>query len=265
MLTFPNCKINIGLHITNRREDGYHDLETIFYPVTQLKDALEIIPSQSQQPLADTRLTATGLKLGGTEKNNLVWKAFEMLQAGFPGKIPVLDICLHKAIPMGAGLGGGSADGAFMLKLLNEYCQLGLDKEELAHMALNLGSDCPFFIYNTPQFAMGRGEKMLPVSLDLSGYEIKIITPGIHVSTRDAFATIKPRSASFDLKKLSVSDIDNWKHYVVNDFEAPVFARHPQLQAVKDQLYNDGALYASMSGSGSALYGIFRKHPRLLE
>ena len=156
MLSFPNCKINLGLYVTQKRADGYHDIETVFLPV-QLKDVLEIVPS------TETKLVQTGLPVAGNVDDNLVWKAYKLLSAYFPTKIPTLDIYLHKVIPMGAGMGGGSADGSFMLRLLNDYCQLKLTDEQLAALALQLGSDCPFFIYNTPQFATGRGELMIPI------------------------------------------------------------------------------------------------------
>ena len=252
MLCFPNCKINLGLYITNKRQDGYHDLETVFYPLA-LKDALEVVPA------VETKLHLSGKQVAGNESNNLVLKAYELLRAKYPGKISALDIYLHKAIPMGAGMGGGSADGAFMLSLLNEYCALNLDKGELAKLALQLGSDCPFFIYNSPQFAKGRGEQMQAISLDLSAYSIQLICPQVHVSTREAFTMITPKSAAFDLSRLASLPLEEWKGKISNDFEAPVFAQHPELASIKKQLYNSGAIYASMTGSGSTIYGIFPK------
>ena len=252
MLCFPNWKINLGLYITNKRPDGYHDLETVFYPLA-LKDALEVVPA------VETKLHLSGKQVAGNETNNLVLKAYELLRAKYPGKISTLDIYLHKVIPMGAGMGGGSADGAFMLSLLNEYCALNLDKEELTKLALELGSDCPFFIYNTSQFARGRGEQMQSISLDLSSYSIQLICPQVHVSTAAAFAMIKPTSAAFDLSRLVSLPLEEWKGKVANDFESPVFALHPELASIKEQLYNSGAIYASMSGSGSTIYGIFPK------
>ena len=255
MLCFPNCKINIGLYITNRRSDGYHDLETVFYPVA-LKDALEVVPAK------ETNIHISGLAVAGIEQDNLVWKAYMLLKEQFPDKVPALDIFLHKAIPMGAGLGGGSADGAFMLWLVNDYCKLNLSHEDLAALALQLGSDCPFFIYNTPQFAKGRGELMRPISLDLSGFSIVLVCPPIHVSTARAFQMIKPQIASFDLQDLNTLPIEQWKKYITNDFEDAVFALHSELATIKTQLYKQGAIYASMSGSGAAIYGIFEKGKR---
>jgi len=269
MICFPNCKINLGLFITNKRDDGYHDLETVFYPLTTegagverkdvrfthvLNDVLEVVPAKGKP-----ELYLSGLAVSGDKNDNLVWKAYLLLQEKYPEKIPVLDTHLHKAIPMGAGLGGGSANGAYMLQLLNDYCALGLPKETLAAYALQLGSDCPFFIYNTPQYATGRGELMQPVSVDLSAYSIRVICPGVHVSTRDAFAKISPRPAPFDLRGISALPVVEWKHCISNDFETAVFKIHPQLAAIKQQLYDEGAVYASMTGSGSAIYGIFKR------
>ncbi len=255
MLCFPNCKINLGLYVTAKRSDGYHDLETVFFPL-MVQDVLEVIPA------AKTAMRVTGLPVAGDATDNLVWKAYTMLQQQFPAKIPQLEILLHKVIPMGAGLGGGSADGAFMLQLLNDYCTLELDKPALAAMALTLGSDCPFFVYNTPQFATGRGEKMTPVNIDLSAYSIQLICPEVHVSTRDAFSNINPRPAPFNLAGLGTLPVPEWRDSVANDFEATVFAKHPELAAIKAQLYAQGAIYAAMSGTGSAIFGIFKKGGR---
>lgn len=270
MICFPNCKINLGLFVTGKRTDGYHNLETVFYPIaprhlspaerteidsryaTVLNDVLEITPAP------ETRLHMSGLAVNGAQEDNLVWKAYHLFKAQYGDRITPIDIHLHKATPMGAGLGGGSADGAYMLRLMNDFYRLNLPKEELAAYALQLGSDCPFFIYNTPQFATSRGEVMEAVNVNLQGYDIRIITPGLHVSTRDAFAQIKPRTAHFDLREISTLPLTEWKHHISNDFETTVFAVHPQLAAIKLQLYNEGALYASMSGTGSAVYGIFK-------
>ncbi len=255
MLCFPNCKINIGLFVTRRRDDGYHDLETLFYPVN-FCDTLEVVPA------TQSVLHLSGVKLGGDTRDNLVWQALLLLRERFPKQIPELAIYLHKVIPMGAGLGGGSADGAFMLRLLNDYGNLGLTKPEMAELALQLGSDCPFFIYNTPQMAAGRGEKMEDISLDLSAYSIQLICPKIHVSTKDAFSMIVPNPAPFDLRDISKLPPEQWRDIIKNDFETTVFARHAALPMIKEQLYAQGAVYASMSGSGSAIYGIFPKGKR---
>jgi 4-diphosphocytidyl-2-C-methyl-D-erythritol kinase len=252
MLRFPNCKINLGLYITGRREDGYHNLETVFYPVP-LRDILEIVPADKPQ------ITLSGITVAGNEDDNLVWRAYKLLQKQFPEKVPGLHIYLHKIVPMGAGLGGGSADGAFMLEMINDYWGLRLNKKELAVLSFQLGSDCPFFIYNTPQFATGRGEQMQPVSINLSGYDIQLICPQVHVSTAAAFKMIQPKPAAFDLKKLGELPVSEWKHYISNDFELPVFQQHCSLAEIKKQLYAQGAVYAAMSGSGSCVYGIFEK------
>ena len=263
MLCFPNCKINLGLFITQKRDDGYHDLETVFYPLhaqtsalagySMLRDVLEVVPASS------TQMHLSGLTVAGDNKDNLVWKAYNLLHGQFPGKVPALDIYLHKVIPMGAGLGGGSADGAFMLSLLNDYCGLGLNKEQLAGYALQLGSDCPFFIYNTPQFATGRGEQMTASTLDLSAYSIQLICPHVHVSTATAFSSITPRPATYNLRLLSALPLVQWHDKLRNDFEEPVFKSHPALASIKQQLYDQGALYAAMSGTGSTIFGIFPK------
>jgi 4-diphosphocytidyl-2-C-methyl-D-erythritol kinase len=260
MICFPNCKINIGLHITRKRDDGYHDLETVFCPIIPrslgeagLRDVLEVVPAEV------TTLHQSGRSVAGNHHDNLVWKAYQILQNKFPTKVPPLDIYLHKAIPMGAGLGGGSADGAFMLRLLNDYCGLQLSNNELADLALQLGSDCPFFIYNTPQFATGRGELMTEIAIDLSDYSIQLICPQVHVSTAAAFKMITPQPAAFDLRLLPRLPVAQWKDKIANDFEVPVFKQHPVLAEIKNQLYDGGAVYASMSGSGSSIFGLFPK------
>jgi 4-diphosphocytidyl-2-C-methyl-D-erythritol kinase len=255
MLTFPNAKINIGLYITRKREDGYHNLETVFYPV-QVNDALEII-DRPDGTTADIHIK--GMPVAGGNENNLVLKAYHMLRQDFPEKTGSLSIHLYKNIPMGAGMGGGSADGAFMLRMMNEHFNLGLGNLALEQYALHLGSDCPFFINNKPGFAAGRGELLEPVALDLSGYSIQIVCPEIHVGTAEAFSKVKPRTAPVNLKSIADIPIADWSSLISNDFETSIFGLQPQLAAIKSQLYEQGALYASMSGSGSSLYGIFKK------
>lgn len=256
MLHFPNAKINIGLYVTNKRADGYHDLETVFYPLPQLKDALEVVPAADS---SESSMRISGKTIAGNVYDNLVWKAFLLIKNYYPDRVSNINIQLLKAIPMGSGLGGGSADGAFMLRLLNKFFDLKLSDETLAGFALELGSDCPFFIYNTPHFALGRGEVLSPVDVDLSIYSIQVICPKIHVSTAAAFGGIVPRSASFDLRKLTDLSVEDWKGTIVNDFEQTVFAQFAELGELKERLYAEGAVYASMSGSGSAIYGIFEK------
>lgn len=257
MIRFPNCKINLGLYITNRRPDGYHDLETIFYPVP-LQDALEMIPA------SESNIRLTGKMVAGNNQDNLVWKALQLLKQDFPEQVGHFEIHLHKVIPMGAGMGGGSADGAFALTMLNDLCSLQLPKAQLATYALQLGSDCPFFIYNTPQFASGRGEKMQPVFIDLSAYSLQLVCPNVHVATGKAFSMITPRPAPFDLRTIGALPVSEWKNHIANDFEAPIFEQHPVLASIKKQLYDAGAVYASMSGSGSTVFGIFEKGAKAL-
>lgn len=265
MLCFPNTKINLGLYVTNKRNDGYHDLETVFYPISAatvkdpylpLRDVLEVVPA------AEANMQLSGLAVAGNAQDNLVWKAYELMAGEFAGRIPAFHIFLHKVIPMGAGLGGGSADGSFMLRLINDVCGLGLGNEALAAFALRLGSDCPFFIYNTPVFATGRGEVMSPVAIDLSAYSLQLVCPKVHISTAAAFATLVPRPAPFDLRDLPQLAVAEWKDKVSNDFELTVFAQHPLLVHIKQQLYAQGAIYASMSGTGSTVYAIFPKGNR---
>lgn len=259
LLHFPNAKINIGLFVTGKRPDGYHNLETVFYPLPMLKDALEVLPAAEDSPAA---MRVSGKKIEGNVQDNLVWKAFLLLKKQYPDAIKDINIHLMKTIPMGAGLGGGSADGAFMLRLLNKFFNLELPDETLAELALQLGSDCPFFIYNTPHFAAGRGEELAPVNLDLSHYSIQVICPSIPVSTASAFSKIVHGTASFNLRELAALPLTQWKDQVSNDFETAVFKVHPELAAIKQTLYEEGALYASMSGSGSAVYGIFEEGKR---
>lgn len=252
MLRFPNAKINIGLFITEKRTDGYHNLETVFYPV-KVKDALEIISSD------ETGMHLSGLAVEGASGNNLVWKAYKLLQKDFPKLVNPLDIYLHKAIPMGAGLGGGSADGAFMLLMLNDFFGLNIPPDTLESYALQLGSDCPFFIRNKPVFAGGRGEIMKEIQLNLDDYSIQLICPDLHMSTADAFKGIVPQAASFNLNEIGTLNIKDWKNYIHNDFEKTLFPHYPTLLQIKNQLYEQGAIYASLSGTGSTVYGIFEK------
>jgi 4-diphosphocytidyl-2-C-methyl-D-erythritol kinase len=256
MVQFPNAKINLGLHITGRRSDGYHDLATIFYPLP-LTDVLEIVPGNTLQ------FSSSGLPVPGETSSNLCLKAYHLLQKDFD--LPPVQIHLHKNIPMGAGMGGGSADGAFMLRMLNEKFSLGLSSEQLIGYTLRLGSDCPFFILNRPCFATGRGELLQPIGLDLSAYRFLIVHPGIHVSTAWAFAQITPqqRQGESSLQEIIQRSVTDWKQQLVNDFEAPVMLAHPAIAAIKQQMYDAGALYAAMSGSGSAVFGIFEKQVEL--
>ncbi|UEG49063.1 4-(cytidine 5'-diphospho)-2-C-methyl-D-erythritol kinase [Ferruginibacter lapsinanis] len=256
MLVFPNCKINIGLHIISKRDDGYHNIETAFYPIP-LHDVLEIITSDSTNK--EVEFSMSGNKIDGNTDQNLCVKAYHLLKNEFP-QLPNIKMHLHKIIPTGAGLGGGSADGAFALSLLNKKFSLGLSTQQLIDHALQLGSDCPFFIINQPCFATSRGEILQEIALNLSGYKIAVINPGIHVNTAQAFSQIRlqtPVVTKTTLSSLIYSPVTEWKNTITNDFEPIVFAQYPDIKKIKDQLYQSGAVYASMSGSGSTVYGIF--------
>lgn len=256
MIVFPNCKINIGLNIIHKREDGYHDIETIFYPLP-LTDVLEIIENrQAKSP--GFPFTSSGLSIKGNDSSNLCVKAYKMLKKDFPA-LPSLQVHLHKVIPAGAGLGGGSADGAFALKLINQIMKLGLSNKQLIQYAALLGSDCPFFIINKPCFAKGRGEMLEEISLDLSAYQFVIVNPGIHIDTGRAFLGVSPRQPARSVKELIAGPPERWKDELINDFEQPIFKLHPEIVEIKDELYRTGATYASMSGSGSTVYGMYPK------
>lgn len=257
MIVFPNAKINLGLHVVRKRPDGYHDLETIFYPVP-INDVLEVISLPSGQPPVQFHLS--GQVDAGPDSDNICLKAWQLLKKDFPA-LPSLSIHLHKAIPTGAGLGGGSADGAFTLSLLNDKYQLGIPTEKLLDYALQLGSDCPFFIRNKPCYATGRGEIMESLSFSLKGYHLVLINPGIKVSTADAFSKLQPQTPSKDLRAIIQQPVNTWKDDLVNDFEKTVFEAYPAIGAIKTQLYESGAVYASMSGSGSTVYGLFPGKP----
>ncbi len=256
MVTFPNCKINLGLHITRKRQDGYHDLETVFYPV-QLRDALEVIREPAMvDGQSSIDFSSTGLAISGDVSTNLCVKAYHLLQKDFP-QLPAVKMHLHKTIPMGAGLGGGSADGAFALKLLNDKFHLGLAEQQLINYALQLGSDCPFFIINKPCFATGRGEIMQPIPLDLSAYKFVLVNPQIHINTGWAFSNITPQQPSTSIQTIIQQPIESWKDSLVNDFEKPAINQYPEIGLIKKQLYSKGAVYASMTGSGSTVVGLF--------
>jgi 4-diphosphocytidyl-2-C-methyl-D-erythritol kinase len=254
MIIFPNCKINLGLHILRKREDGFHDLETVFYPLL-IQDALEVIHTNSTETI---EFSISGVTLDITPSDNICVKAYQLLKADHP-KLPAVKMHLHKNIPSGAGLGGGSADGAFTLLLLNKKFQLGISEEQLIQYALQLGSDCPFFIKNKPCYGTGRGEALEPVSLDLSAYKTVVVNPGIHVNTGWAFSQLNPFADRPSLKHIIQQPVQEWQSLLVNDFEAPIFKHHPEIAAVKDSLYHAGAAYAAMSGSGSSVFGLFEK------
>jgi 4-diphosphocytidyl-2-C-methyl-D-erythritol kinase len=253
VVVFPNCKVNLGLAVTGKRTDGFHDIETVFFPVP-LQDTLEIVPAGNE-----TRLHSYGSPIAGNESDNLCIKAYSLLKKDFP-ELPAIEIHLLKKIPMGAGLGGGSADGAFMLTLLNNQYQLNLSTNQLIAYALQLGSDCPFFIHNKPCYATGRGETLELISLNLSGYVLVLNNPGIHVNTGWAFGQLKTTQNSHlhgNIKKVIQQPISTWKEDLKNDFEKPVFETYPLIEALKSGFYRQGAIYAAMSGSGSTVFGLF--------
>ena len=260
MVVFPNCKINLGLNIINKRADGYHDLETVFYPLG-IKDALEIIRKPTLETLS-IKFSQSGLEIEGNTERNLCIKAYHLLKKDYP-QIPAITMHLHKVIPMGAGLGGGSADGAFALKLINDLFRLSISDLQLMEYALQLGSDCPFFILNKPCFATSRGEIMNEIELDLSGYKFVIVNPGIHITTGWAFSQITSKVPTQSIKDIICQPINTWKDSLTNDFEAPVLLFYPEIRQIKEELYNLGAVYSSMTGTGSTVFGIFDKNKKL--
>jgi 4-diphosphocytidyl-2-C-methyl-D-erythritol kinase len=257
MICFPNAKINIGLNVVRKREDGYHDIETMMYPLKGiLCDALEVIESQ------EFEVRSSGIQIPGNENENLCAKAYRLIQKDYA--VPPVKTYLHKAIPIGAGLGGGSADAAFFIRLLNDAFQLGISWGEMHHYARQLGSDCSFFISNRPSFAEGRGDQFESTTLDLSNYFIALVYPAIHISTAQAYSGVKPKDAVRSLENdVQQLPVEEWKKYIHNDFEDSAFLQHPELGKIKEKLYSCGAIYASMSGSGSSIYGIFKKEPKV--
>jgi len=258
MIFFPNAKINIGLKITGKRPDGFHDLETVFYPVG-LSDALEFVVS-GETSGKDT-LKVTGIDTGGEPENNLVIKAITRLRQLSP--FPVLNIHLHKAIPVGAGLGGGSSDAANMLKVLNRHFGLNLDHETLKTVSLELGSDCPFFIDCIAAHATGRGEILTPVKPVLKGYYLVLVNPGVGINTGEAFRNCQPAQSKTSLAGLILSPVSEWRDAIVNDFEDYAIKKHPVIGYLREELYRSGAVFSLMSGSGSSVYGIFKNKPEL--
>lgn len=256
MISFPNSKLNIGLHITGQFDDGYHSIETCMIPVP-LNDVLEIVPAVTRE----TRVFLSGTSEDIPKEKNIVFKAWKQLHDCCG--IPATDIYLHKIIPSGAGLGGGSADGAFALKMLNSMFETGLTNSQLEDEAARLGMDCPFFIRNVPLLATGKGEILEPVNVDLAGYNIVLAIPPVRVSTADAYNGVISKQPLKGIKKLIQLPVEEWKNFVVNDFESTVFVKYPVIEAIKAELYFMGADYAQMSGSGSAVFGLFRSKPEL--
>lgn len=257
MIVFPCCKINIGLNVVERRSDGYHNIETVFYPIP-LHDNLEV--QSAQNASSPYLLHQTGHSIEGTDETNLVVKVYNLLRTDY-SQIPPIEIWLHKRIPSGAGLGGGSSNAAFMMRLLNEKYALGMDDEDIEFRLSRIGADCAFFYKARPAFATGIGNHLHPIDgFDLAGYHLVLVKPNIHVSTREAYAMVHPKPASESLLQALSRPIETWKDTVKNDFENSVFHQHPEIAAIKKTLYDMGAIYASMSGSGSSVYGIFQRN-----
>lgn len=252
MVWFPNAKINLGLYVLRKRADGFHDISTCFYPVNWT-DILEIIPADNFS------FTSSGLTIPGDSKDNLCIKAYNLLKKDY--QLPPVSIHLHKIIPMGAGLGGGSSDAAFILKGLNELFELELKIGDLQFYAQQLGSDCSFFLYDQPMIASGRGDELQALDLSISEFRIVIIYPQIHINSASAYSSLNPLDARVTLKNVLQQDVFTWKHSLFNDFEKTIFQLYPQIHSLKEKLYDAGAVYSSMSGSGSAVYGLFKKIP----
>lgn len=259
-ISFPIAKINLGLNVVEKRPDGYHNLQTVFYPVP-LKDALEVQVMDSAFPSDyDCDLKVTNIRIEGDEQRNLVVRAYQLLKKDFP-TLPRIHTHLWKGIPTQAGMGGGSSDCAYMLLLLNQQFQLGLTDEQLIQYAAQLGADCAFFILSRPCYAEGIGEKLQPIDMSLSGYHIAVVRPDIPVSTKEAFSRIHPHYPAQNCRETVMQPVETWRDTLVNDFEESVFALHPEIGNIKQQLYNMGATYAAMTGSGSALFGLFKERP----
>ena len=260
MISFPIAKINLGLNVVEKRPDGYHNLQTVFYPVP-IKDALEVQVMDEAFPSDyDCDLKVTNITIEGDEQRNLVVRAYQLLKQDFP-TLPRIHTHLWKGIPTQAGMGGGSSDCAYMMLLLNQQFQLGLTDEQLIEYAAKLGADCAFFILSRPCYAEGIGEKLQPIDLSLSGYYIAVVRPDIPVPTKEAFSRIRPHYPTQNCRETVMQPIDTWRDTLINDFEESVFALHPEIGDIKQRLYDIGATYAAMSGSGSALFGLFKKQP----
>jgi len=259
MIIFPNCKLNLGLNVIRKRQDGYHDLETVFYPIDAC-DVLEVIPANDHAKTVE--LSITGLNVNSDPENNLCTKAYKLLKKDFP-QLPSVKMHLHKVIPIGAGLGGGSADAAFTLLLMNKKFQLNLSEQQLIHYASQLGSDCAFFIINKACFAQRRGEVLEQINCDLSAYQFLIVNPGIHIDTKWAYSKIQPSIPEKSIKQIIQEPVEIWKDFLINDFEKPVMQHYPQLKSLKEKLYEQRALFAAMTGSGSTFFGIYPKEQKI--
>ena len=258
MITHPICKINLGLNVVERRPDGYHNLETVFYPVP-ICDALEVFEMDRQFPSSvDCDLKVTNIAIDGDEQRNLVVRAYQLLKHDFP-TLPRIHAHLYKGIPTQAGMGGGSSDCGFMITLLNRMFCLELSVEQMIDYAARLGADCAFFILNRPCYAEGIGEKLEPIALDLSGWYLAVVRPDIPVPTKEAFSLITPQHPAENCRDIVMQPVETWRDRLINDFERSVFALYPEIAAIKEKLYDLGAVYAAMSGSGSSLFGLFRQ------
>jgi 4-diphosphocytidyl-2-C-methyl-D-erythritol kinase len=257
MIVFPNAKINLGLKVLRRRCDGFHEISTAMFPIGWC-DVLEVVENKGNVA-SKCRLQCSGIAIQGAEEDNLVVMAYQMLNADY--NLPPVKVHLHKNIPFGAGLGGGSSDAAFMLKLLNKMFELGLDNTELKLYAAKLGSDCAFFIDNKPALASGRGEILHDCTCYLKGLHLQVVVPDIHISTKEAYAGIVPNEIHSALHDILSKPVTQWKGRLENDFENSIFTNHPEIQKIKEELYTMGATYAAMSGSGSAVFGLFERNP----
>lgn len=257
MTTQPNCKINLGLHIVEKRPDGYHNIETIFYPIKPLCDQLEISPSDNFEFEID------GIALDCTAEDNLCIKAYKLIKADYPNEVTNVSIKLRKNIPFGAGLGGGSADAAFTLTMINTIFDLHLSTEQLQRYARRIGADCAFFIKNIPLYATQKGDVFEDITLSLRNYMLLIVKPDVYISTAEAYSGVKPQKPKYNLKEIIAKPVEEWKNYMYNDFEKTIFESHPLLANIKEMMYTQGALYAAMSGSGSTIFGIFDKNAEI--
>jgi len=254
MIVFPNAKINIGINITGRRTDGYHNIETVFYPI-RVYDALEALPGK------ELTFQSSGLGIPGKIEDNLCIKAYYLIKNDYD--LPPVNIHLHKHIPIGAGLGGGSADAAFFIRLIDQQFDLDLSTDQKLNYARQLGADCAFFIESKPVFAFEKGDQFETIKLDLSKYHLVLVMPPAHVSTSEAYRGVKPAEVKYSLYELIAEPVKEWKHFIKNDFEESVFRNHAMIRGVKAALYEAGAIFASMSGSGASVFGIFNETPDL--
>ncbi len=252
MIAFPNAKINIGLNVIEKRPDGFHNIESIFFPILDVKDILEIVENFDS---SDVVFSSSGITIPGNKNENLCLKAYHLIKNDFD--IPPVKIHLHKIIPIGAGLGGGSSDAAFTLKILNQLFHLEISQKKLLEYARQLGSDCAFFIANKPIYAFNKGDEFYDVELNLNNYKILVDYPSIHISTADAYAGITPKKPRYSILELIKNPIESWKNNIFNDFEKSILKKYPEIEESKIKMYQNGAIYASMTGSGSAVFGIF--------